>query len=53
MAQTAFPCLECGRPTPSTDRYVMCDECIDDFERALDDLHDVELRSLQRALDDW
>lgn len=47
MARTTYPCLECGRPTPSADRYVMCDECVEDFEQALEGLHGDAQRQVQ------
>jgi NMD protein affecting ribosome stability and mRNA decay len=45
MAGFPFPCLECGRPTENTDRYVVCDACLLTIERELEAGRDRILRA--------
>jgi hypothetical protein len=37
MAGSQYPCVQCGRPTEGDDRYVVCEACLDEFERSLGD----------------
>ena len=32
MTARRYPCLECERPTASEDRYVVCDDCLEELE---------------------
>jgi hypothetical protein len=37
LATLSYPCIQCGRPTRSIDRYVVCDTCLEELEQSFED----------------